>query len=376
MKKNRAFTLTLIAGLLLIIFFNMFYFLYIQRQVRLFFEGKAELWFTLILDLFYPRLAVEKQRFPVDFFIQKSREVFFRANFVSLILLAFGLGCHFSSLFREKLRHYTTSRTPLSNVKMICKLYALLGLYLIYDWIFYFYQLQKGQFAYAPVFLLKVLHLSYPPYTLLFFLYCLAVISAIFLFLLIRPLLFSLCFSLVFVFLQAYLYSFHKLDHTYATFTYASFLMPFLCWNLRNALKKKENYTEDWPLKGIQICIALAYFFSGLEKIFSGGIAWFHPDTLTYYLQLHSSSWGLWLSGQPVLCSILAGWSVVFELGFIWIIFQRKTVFLILPIGIFFHWGVFLFLDIGGWIHPWFLVYFFYINWTDIFSKLQQKSHL
>ncbi|HVE78259.1 MAG TPA: DCC1-like thiol-disulfide oxidoreductase family protein [Gemmatimonadaceae bacterium] len=101
-----------------------------------------------------------------------------------------------------------------------------------------------------------------------------------------------------------------------------------------------------WPLRTVQWLLVLAYLSAGLSKLVVGGMAWFSPATLQYYLIRDSLRWnaplGVELAGHPVLVALAAVGTVAFELTFaVAVLVPRVTPFYLVG-GALLHTGIFV----------------------------------
>jgi hypothetical protein len=65
---------------------------------------------------------------------------------------------------------------------------------------------------------------------------------------------------------------------------------------------------------------------------------------------------------------------MLFQLGFITILFFPRLKLMILLSGVAFHIGTYLLLEVGWYINAWILVYIFFIDWTWLDSYLNRKN--
>jgi hypothetical protein len=173
---------------------------------------------------------------------------------------------------------------------------------------------------------------------------------------------------------QGWLFGFEKIDHTFSTLTYAALLIPFLLYEYTKAQKMRAATQAAWPLQLIRICIAMVYLMAGLEKLFIAGIDWIYPDSFRSYLYLHQAPIGIWVAESDFLCALMPLLAMLFQLGFIAILFVPRLKTLILLSGVAFHTGTYLLLEVGWYINAWILVYFFFIDWTWLDQYLYQKN--
>ena len=58
------------------------YLTYFNPLVKEYFNGSAPTWFNTLVEFIYPRMASERNRFPVSFFEEKALQVTVRISFV------------------------------------------------------------------------------------------------------------------------------------------------------------------------------------------------------------------------------------------------------------------------------------------------------
>lgn len=348
---------------------TLVYIFLIRPQVEALFLHEAHPTFQEIVYRLYPRLTVESQRFSVDFFLSKADQVLGRFLAIGLIILFIRILLLKVKTIRVAFNNFWTSNISSFQILFLVRIYCVALIGFTWDWSYLFYQLHQVKVFYQPTFLLKILHLPFPALSILWFFYGLMLLASILVILQKKPVLFSIISILLFIILQGYLISFYKLDHTYSTFIYAGLLIPFLQFEYSNAGKNQESQITNWVLVLIQLGIASAYFFSGLEKILIAGIQWFNPENMRYHFQVHPTNLGLYLSQSDAFCMNLAVLTILFQLGFISIILFKKLRWIFLPAGIIFHMGTYVLLNIGWYWSPWIFVYVFFINW-DFLKRL------
>jgi len=344
-----------------------------RHWVALAYEQKAPHWFQSLVQTIYPRFGVEKQRFPLDFFLQKADQVMLRFALVGVGTIIFLSLRQFQSSFGKKVRHYWDGSTSRLNVSWHLRGFAGLMLLFTWDWYFYLKNLEQARVFYAPIFPYRLLQLPFPaPHWLLvfcgvFWLANLAMLAKIKVF-------WSSTLSVFFfILLQGYMYCFHKLDHTYATLTYVALLVPILAWYYEKSRRQGCSQAAAWPWRMMQILIALVYFQAGLEKLLIGGLEWLNPQNFRAYLYMHPTTLGAWLSQSDFWCVVLPLGALVTQLGFISIIFYPRLKWLFIPLGIAFHLSTYLLLGIGWYYSPWMLVYLFLVDWTPTQQKNNPK---
>lgn len=140
-----------------------------------------------------------------------------------------------------------------------------------------------------------------------------------------------------------------------------------------------RSYTLPFLL--IWLLIGLIYFFPGFWKLWSNGLDWCLTENVRnqmYYkwfaLSLNDSN--TWIpffriDQYPILYKAAGIFTVVFELSFIPLIFNKKTRMLGGLIGIVFHVGTFVFMNIFFIVLVW--SYLSFVNWNKI-SFLRERS--
>ncbi|MFN3404938.1 MAG: hypothetical protein ACK40G_12635 [Cytophagaceae bacterium] len=344
------------------------YWLFIYPLVNDYFDNIAPQWFSDLINIFYPRIEVEKQRYPAYFFLEKSNQILIRSGFVLLILSAF-LTIYYNLSFKQSINGWWDDKTSTFNAGVLKVLFYVLLIPIIFDFRSDLYLLYEIKEFYKPVIILKLLGIPFPPPLVIDIMYGTLIISVLLVLFNYQAFFFSIIVSFLFLAGQALFFSFEKVDHGYATFTYASMLMPLVIYFRQNAIKKGEKTIQGWPVKLICLAVALPYFFSGVEKIFTSKSAWLKAETLQSYLLLHHAEPGIWLAKNAFLCSIIPILVILFQLGFILILFTPKLRFIFLCAGIIFHYSIVIFFDVSSFINPWIFCYIFFIDWNFIRRK-------
>jgi hypothetical protein len=276
----------------------------------------------------------------------------------------------YPSLAKEKLIGFWQKTIPTIQVDTLRILFYSGMIFFTYEWYSYLIALSKAAIFYKPLLVLQLFQLHFPSPEVILILYILLLSSCIGAILNIKPLFTSALATFLFIWMQGLLYSFEKLDHTFATFTYAAMLMPFLIYERRKAFAQRNIQQEAWPLQLICVCIALVYLLSGLEKLFISGLQWMSADNFRSYIFMHQAPAGLAIAQSSFLCIILPILAIIFQLCFFTIFFFPKLKTLILIIGAGFHAGTFILLNIGWYLNAWIFVYIFFIDWHKMFEKL------
>jgi hypothetical protein len=344
--------------LIINVLFIFFYFSLAHSSIRLAYQNQAPFWLELWIDTFYPRFWTEKNRFSLDFFIQKVDSLWIRFLLANILLSVLFFFTFLYQKTQLQIKKYFSQPKNQKFIHFLKIWLALVMLFVAHDWIISFYYLSKWSIFYQPVFLLKILGKEILPFYVLFFLWFVWLISTIFLIFSQKyEFILSIIAGTLFIFLQGFLYSFHKIDHPFVLLNFMLFLLPF-------QLKSKEN----WALKMMQITMASAYFLAGIEKILVGGNSWFFPENIRIHIQNHEVTLGMWLAQFDIFCILIGLFAIAFELIFPIILFTQKFKKHILFIGILFHLGNYFLLGVGHYLHPWILLYIIWLEDEKFFQ--------
>ena len=328
--------------------------------------GTAPDWFQGLVNAAYPRLAVEKHRFEAAFFLRKADQVVLRFALVAGLLVTGRYLLGRRPALWVYGHAFWNRPVPAVRVRVLRILFYAALLFFSREWYADLTARYGAAVFYKPLPLLRLLPGGFPPPPVLAAL-CGLLWGCCLLALLGRRAVWSAAGAAgLFVLLQGWLYSFEKMDHTYALLTYAALPMPWLLAERQRALGEGQTEQAAWPLRLIQLVIGLVYLQTGLEKLLIGGPAWLHPETFRNYLYLHQAPLGLWVAGSDVLCVLLPALALGFELGFILVVFRPAWAWVFLPTGVLFHAGTYLLLGVGWYFNGWVATYIFFIPWEKL----------
>lgn len=357
MKNARIYIILSVSGLALLS--AALYIFLIRPYVSLAYEGDAPLWFQELVDFLYPRFQIEKQRFELNFFLHKADQILIRS-----LLLTSGLSLLLWVQSPEKLLEKNLKLHSQSFYNVLTTIFYLGLLYFTWHWIFAFEQMVRMQAFYRGVLLYRILHLPILPLTLYYTLYWLYLLSIVLVLLRYHMVLFSSIAALILLLFQGYMLSFEKIDHGQTTLLYATLLMPALLYELKCQKQNSgQSLKSSWTLFLIQLTIAAVYLLAGLEKLLSSGLEWATAETFRNYIALHNQPLGMKIAQHDFLAHMLPWAALLFQLGFVLILFQGRSKYLFLVAGVFFHWGTKILMDIGPYFSSWFFVYIFFIDW-------------
>lgn len=353
MKTNRLFLyIVLIINLL----FQIVYWTFLKDEIIVVYQNpeNASKWLTNLIDTFYPRFFTEKHRFQLEFFLGKAEQILIRFSFLSILALAF---YYRNIVFRWRLfntsfiQNFWNISIQRNKVVFLQVFLAIVWIYESFTWYKSLKLLSRAVEFYEPHFLLKWIPFPTEESVFYWFIALYFAVLASFWRKWAAPFwVLALCIILI---LQGFLYGFGKIDHTYATWGYVSMLLPFLLIEI----KKNTKEIQAWSLRLMQLVVACVYLQTGLEKLMIAGFTWFEPQTLQTHLLSHPTTWGLWISQSDALCVFLSVIVIFFELGFILIMVYPKSKYVFLPMGVLFHIGTFVLMNVGGFPSLWWLVY-------------------
>jgi hypothetical protein len=162
------------------------------------------------------------------------------------------------------------------------------------------------------------------------------------------PAVFALLIWLFWTFLLSIYQSGGVTDHAYASMHSAMFFMAaflFIWWKFPQLAGSGHRIFQA----GIWGC----YFFAGAEKLFLSGFSWLDPEVFSRLCLHHPGKFCHWFAAHPMLAgtaflSVLA-FQLLSPLQWKFPRWGYVTAF----VGIAFHLGTWLVLDVGGWQSPW-----------------------
>jgi hypothetical protein len=328
--------------------------------------GQADSFLQSILDLFYPRFEVEKNRFNLNFFLQKSDQVIYRFTLIYYLTVSFFYFFNRYESFRNKIKEKQYTITTTQNVDFLRILFFSYLVYLSFELCHDLIVLQSVKTFYRPILWLRLFNIPFPGFTTIIIMGSIWTFLNILILVNIRPVISSILSLMLFLLIQSYTLSFEKIDHGYVTITYAFILIPFLL----NEQSKNPDPFNSWSLQLIRFVLAMIYFLSALEKIFISKLAWLNPSTLQGYLSLHETYWSKIIIQYDGLCILISAMTILLQLSFILIVFYPRYKWIWILGGMVFHYGTLLVMNIGHPLNPWIVTYVFFIDWTRTYKLL------
>jgi hypothetical protein len=123
----------------------------------------------------------------------------------------------------------------------------------------------------------------------------------------------------------------------------------------------------SFPIRLIQLQIALVYLCTGLEKL--RGAKWQQGNALAIVLRLDSFARADWtrLSSTPAFINVFTYGTLAFEIGFIFLVWQRKSRPWVLISGVAMHLGIeaLMYVPMFSWVMMTSYLAFFYNEWAE-----------
>lgn len=367
--------------ILLIILSQLLYWFWIRNYTLAYFDSSFDYstknsltWFSDLVEGFYSRLKIEKHRFDASFFIKKSDQIAIRFLFISSFFSLL-----FIPKFYQKVKSFFSRNSVYSQKTIQTSQYFLIIYFLISntllsnEWLEILTEYHQISVLYEPVSFYKLLSDSFPSllflknlFTLFTILNGIGVIFCLLSFFFRQKMLLKIIMlcciilsSILFIYLQGFLYGFGKMEHTYATWNWVCMLLPFWVYqtNFKNSGINTNLISQNYLLF---VAVGVIYTSSGLEKIFIGGWEWINGNALLSYLQNSPTDLGQRLSNYPLLITLLSVLTILWEISFLFILHKNKYIrFTLIVIGICFHAGTYFFLGVGHYFSPWIWVYVF-----------------
>ena len=154
-----------------------------------------------------------------------------------------------------------------------------------------------------------------------------------------------------------------KINHSHHIFWFP-LLMLFTnahrYYSLDEWLKKRQGITEpikgDYGLVNLWLTLGIMYFFPGFWKVWRIGLDWVFTDNITHqlYLKWYAEDWIpiFRIDQYPFLLQFGALFTVLFELAFITLLFDKRSRWLAVISGIVFHLSTLVFLKIFFYFLP------------------------
>ena len=126
----------------------------------------------------------------------------------------------------------------------------------------------------------------------------------------------------------------------------------------RRAEPRPVGVAYGWPVRTAMAVVAGAYFFSGIAKLETSGLAWVTSDNLRFILYAKASPFfrpnglSLLVADRPWLAHLVAAVAILIEAGFPVVLWRPRAALFLVPGAIALHLGIryTLGLDYWAWI--------------------------
>lgn len=157
--------------------------------------------------------------------------------------------------------------------------------------------------------------------------------------------------------------------------------VPFLVAPLEARFRsRRRSAAFGWPLRSALVVVAGSYFFAGFHKLTESGLAWVATDNLRWILYTGSHSvHSVWpdlavaIADRDWLSHLLAGGVLVFELGFLVVLWlpRTRTPFALGAVAL--HGGIYLTLGLDYWTYA-ALALLFVVDWSRWLDRYRDAT--
>ncbi|HTQ40182.1 MAG TPA: HTTM domain-containing protein [Pirellulales bacterium] len=186
--------------------------------------------------------------------------------------------------------------------------------------------------------------------------------------------------------------SFGKVNHIHHLIWFAMVLAASRCGDALSVDAWIGRRQESWsrrlagpaasavygvPLRVVWLLFGVIYFFPGFWKFWNCGFAWGLPENMRLEMYAKWSYFGDWkpllrIDQYPLLLILGGLGTMLFEMGFVFLIFQRPTRYLAAAAGMMFHTMTNLVMTISFW--PLQVLYVCFLPWDRISKRLLPSS--
>lgn len=150
--------------------------------------------------------------------------------------------------------------------------------------------------------------------------------------------------------------------------------------NRKGLSKRHSTKSYTLPFLFIWGLIGIIYFFPGFWKIWSNGLDWVLTDNIRnqmYYKWFQLGDSGSWLpffrvDQHPILYKGIGLFTVLFEISFIPLLFNKSTRKIAIASGLLFHFGTWLFMNIFFVVLVW--SYLSFVKWSNFSFFAETKE--
>lgn len=308
-----------------------------------------------LAEQLYPRLVVERERLPLHFFAGRTDQILYRASLV-LFLLYLGFGLRWGDAFRRKLQAPLQVDISTQSRQWLERLFWGALLFFTWDWAIDLYQYERLAAFYKPVAWLRLMHPVFPAADWLAVVQGIMVVAIGVVAFRRKPQWVYWVITLSYLYLQAFFFSFEKTDHRFAPLTWVLLILALWPWA---KLKQAKG------LGLIRLALAMQYLAAGLEKLLSAGTDWVAAEALAAFIIQYEQPAGMALLEYGWLLSLLALGNLLFQLGFVSVLWWPRLRWWWISLALCFHTGTWLLLGISDLLNPWVFCLVFFLPWED-----------
>lgn len=139
----------------------------------------------------------------------------------------------------------------------------------------------------------------------------------------------------------------------------------------RRVVKPGGDYR--WPVRCVQVLLALVFFGAGLSKLRTGALYWFSGDNVQIMLLQHAvfheplTRGGLWIAQYPLLSRLIATTTVFIELTYPLALFSARVRWLLVPASLCMLSGIRVLM--GPDFTPLMICSIFWVDWAALLPR-------
>ena len=142
---------------------------------------------------------------------------------------------------------------------------------------------------------------------------------------------------------------------------------------------KRSSWRYGWPLRLIQLSLVSVYFFSGIAKLRSDGLAWGSAENISHWLRFMTQndltakyhSLGGWMADHALVAGAIGVGTLVFEVSSPAALFMRRLRPWFALIAILFHAGIYFAMNIT--LNSWPLLLIF-VDWGALGARRRRRK--
>ncbi|MEM7104561.1 MAG: hypothetical protein AAF502_15600 [Bacteroidota bacterium] len=276
---------------------------------------------------------------------------------------------------------YPVTPGVLGGIRIVFGFYMLYLFWHYGDFFNFKWAMEYPQRLFDPATILSSFFSDFPPYLFYLSLNFLLFSTTVLVLIGYKTILMSRLMALFIIVQFSFFYVFGNIDNPILILIFP-FIMSFTNWGAAlsvDAFRSPEKMTKvhSWPITLYSIIVGFAFFTSGFAKLLAGWMLYsiqatqgeflMEYDVLErnvalapFFYDLHS----------PLIWKSIDWATVIFETAFVFMIFSPPMFRFFTSLAVFFHFGIFLIIDIDFSYH--FMVFSIFLNWPWILSNLKK----